>query len=839
MSGTPGVEDLMDAAAVASGAGPTILIGGDNAKLTGSGGQNLIIELGNNDTAIAGSGATQIVVGGSNDYVTGSGVNVTTLTNGSFNLSGNNDTITLGANSYAGLLGGTGIVVNNDVAGDTVNITSGAAATINGSGGYLGICGTNVTVAASNESIGTISGASFNLSGGYDTINLGANSYAGLLGGSGIVVNNDVAGDTVNLTSNTSATINGSGGYVGICGTNIWVTASNESIATVPSASFNLSGGSDGITLGANSYLGLLGGSGYMVWGSGDTIATWANTSLNLQGNNDTIGLGGSGDYLGLLGGSGYTVYGSGDTINTWANTSLNLQGSNDGVYLGGTGDYLGLLGGSGYMVYGTGDTIATWDNTSVNLQGGNDTIYLGAGDTLGLLSGSGYTAYGSGDTIWTWGGTSFNLSGNNDTLYLGTSNYLDFFGGSGDTVNGVGVGSGGSAVTETVTTNPDGSWVDHLVDTGSQFGWTEEQFVHAANNSLAEETINYDNGWHIVSYFDPYNQFTWAQQTKTYNAQGRIASWTYDHQAGEVVTNDDGSVATTYYGADGVNVNEVQVSIPGGGSAQYWVNRVNPANNAYGGNAGWFQSADWTGGPSGGGFGDVGVTDLYFDPFTGYFDPNAIADDGLSYFPLDAVDDGSDFEIFVDPLVLNLGGGKVTTTARGESGVAFDMRGDGGQQATGWITPDEGFLAVDKEHTGRITSSHDMISDLNELASFDDNHDGAITAADGRFGDLRVWVPDDQGGTGRLDTLARLGITGIDLTSAAVAGQADHGNRINSTFRFSYADGTSGEGADVSFLTGTDALLHAMASFAPAAPVPANMPPASPAPEHALAAAH
>jgi hypothetical protein len=839
IAGTPTVQDAIDSSLTASGTGPTILVGGDNASLNGGSGQNLIIELGNNDTAAGGTGANQIAVGGVNDFVTASGATITTLTNGSLNLSGSNDTINLGANSYAGLLGGTGIVVNNDVAGDTVNLTSGAAATINGSGGYLGICGTNVTVAASNESIGTISGASFNLSGGYDTINLGANSYAGLLGGSGIVVNNDVAGDTVNLTSNASATINGSGGYVGICGTNIWVTASNESIATVPGASFNLSGGNDGITLGANSYLGLLGGSGYMVWGSGDTIATWANTSLNVQGSNDTVTLGGTGDYLGLLGGSGYTVYGSGDTINTWANTSLNLQGSNDGVYLGGTGDYLGLLGGSGYMVYGTGDTIATWDNTSVNLQGGNDAVYLGTGDTLGLLSGSGYTVYGSGDTIWTWGGTSFNLAGNNDTLYLGTSNYLDFLGGSGDTVNGVGVGSGGSAVTETVTTNQDGSWVDHLVDTGNQFGWTEEQFVHAANNGLAEETINYDNGWHMVSYFDAYNQFTWAQQTKIYNAQGKIASWAYDHQAGEVVTNDDGSVATTYYGADGTNVNEVQVSIPGGGSAQYWVNRVNPGNNAYGGNASWFQGADWTGGPSGGGFGDVGVTDLYFDPFTGYFDPNAIADDGLSYFPLDAVDDDSDFEIFVDPLVLNLAGGKVTTTARGESGVAFDMRGDGGQQATGWITPDEGFLVVDKEHTGRITSSHDMVSDLNELASFDDNHDGAITAADGRFGDLRVWVPDDKGGAGRLDTLAQLGITGIDLKSAAVAGQADHGNRINSTFRFSYADGTSGEGADVSFLTGTDALLHAMASFAPAAPVPANMPPALPAPEHALAAAH
>lgn len=879
IAGTPTVQDAIDGSVTASGTGTTILVGGDNATLTGGSGRNLLIELGNNETATGGSGTSQIVVGGSNDSVTASGATIATLTNASFNLSGSNDTINLGANSYAGLLGGTGIVVNNDLAGDTVNLTSGAAATINGSGGYLGICGTNVTVAASNESIGTISGASFNLSGSNDTINLGANSYAGLLGGSGIVVNNDVAGDTVNLTSNASATINGSGGYVGICGTNVWVNASNDSIATITGASFNLSGGNDGITLGANSYLGLLGGSGYMVWGSGDSIATWANTSLNVQGSNDTVSLGGTGDYLGLLGGSGYTVYGSGDTIATLANTSLNLQGGNDGVYLGGTGDYLGLLGGAGYMVYGSGDTINTWANTSLNLQGSNDAVGLGgSGDYLGLLGGSGYTVWGSGDTIATWANTNFTVSGNGDSIAEGDNSSLTVWGdsdtigigrnsvdtvlGAGDTswFNGSAVGSQGSGVDETITTNADGSWVDHLLDTGNRFGWTEEQFVHAANNQLSEETVNFDDGWHEVFYWDVYNQNAWSEQELIYDPKGHIANPFDDSSpnsetgwrpvmSSDTTWNDDGTIVEISPGVHGGlngtlpdgNSDYVQIYANGNWSGANYVissNDWNPGYGSFGDLNNFLNGGDWTGSSRGNAvFGDAAI-----DQLAGYtyqaFDPYSFADDGLSTFELDPFG-WFDFDLLVDPLVLNLAGGKVMTTARGENGVAFDMRGDGTQQATGWITPDEGFLVVDKEHTGRISSSHDMVSDLNELASFDDNHDGAITAADGRFGDLRVWVPDDKGGRGRLDTLAQLGIAGIDLKSAAVAGQADHGNRINSTFRFTYADGTSGEGADVSFLTGTDALLQAMASFAPAAPVPANMPPAPPAPEYALAAAH
>jgi hypothetical protein len=86
---------------------------------------------------------------------------------------------------------------------------------------------------------------------------------------------------------------------------------------------------------------------------------------------------------------------------------------------------------------------------------------------------------------------------------------------------------------------------------------------------------------------------------------------------------------------------------------------------------------------------------------------------------------------------------------------------------------------------------------------------------------------------SGILETLTRFGISGIALTSAA-ASRADIRNTINRPFSFVRTDGTTGQGADVSFAVGpdavssrqsNDALRHAMAAFDPAEASPALSP--------------
>ena len=191
----------------------------------------------------------------------------------------------------------------------------------------------------------------------------------------------------------------------------------------------------------------------------------------------------------------------------------------------------------------------------------------------------------------------------------------------------------------------------------------------------------------------------------------------------------------------------------------------------------------------------------------------------------------GSSWHI-VDPVVVNLAGGAVETISAAESGVIFDMLGDGTAEHTGWITPGEGFLVADP--TGApITSRAQMFSDLlvpgassglAALATYDTNGDGKITEADSDFNNIKVWLPGAGGSSGEICSLAQLDITAIDLTKTAIDAP-NHGNEILNGFSFQYANGTTGQAAEIGFAAGPDLggldataqLIQAMASFAPA----------------------
>jgi len=215
---TANVNILVDAGGdntieVGSSSKATLISEATGTTLEGGSGQNLLIDLGNSGTVIGGSGGNQIWVGGTSDTVSSSGATIN-LGNGS------NDSMTLAS--------GTNDTVTNDVAGDSVSLDSNTSASFTGSGGAIDVDGTGITVTASNETVNEAAGGSFNLSGGSDTISMtGTGDYLGLLGGSGYVVN--AAGDSIGTTAGTS---------------------------------LNVAGGNDSFSLGANNYLGLLGGLG-------------------------------------------------------------------------------------------------------------------------------------------------------------------------------------------------------------------------------------------------------------------------------------------------------------------------------------------------------------------------------------------------------------------------------------------------------------------------------------------------------------------------------------------------------------------------------------------------
>jgi len=492
-------------------------------------------------------------------------------------------------------------------------------------------------------------------------------------------------------------------------------------------------------------------------------------------------------------------VNATGDSIGTTAGTSLNVTGGNDSFGLG-ANNYLGLLGGSGYVVNATGDSIGTLNNVSFTVSGNSNIIAAGAGSTVSVV-GASDTVNASSDTVDVTAGTNVTLNGSDDSLSMAPGSSAVLYG-IGNSVDGIAVGAGVSGITETITSNSDGTWTDLLQNTGNQVSWSEEQFIHAANNELAEETTIYTNGSDTVQYWDVYGDTQWSTDIKQYNSSVSLTSDTVDN-------NDGTSAITDYYGS-GV---ETYFYRPGN-SGSDWTAIVNSTLNGVviGGSSGdiYFLDpgeeyySDWSGGAMGSDAGDDAVDDI-FASGPPSFNYNAPADDGLSGIDIiDPNDVDLPSDLIVDPLVLNLAGGPVVTTSSVTNGIAFDMRGDGSTQSTGWITPNEGFLVLETQNTGPITSSHDMISDLNELASFDSNGDGKITAADALFGDLEVWIPGAQGSPGALETLTQLGISEIDL-SATTANRADNGNTINATFSFKYADGATGQGADVSFAVGPD----------------------------------
>ena len=103
----------------------------------------------------------------------------------------------------------------------------------------------------------------------------------------------------------------------------------------------------------------------------------------------------------------------------------------------------------------------------------------------------------------------------------------------------------------------------------------------------------------------------------------------------------------------------------------------------------------------------------------------------------------------------------------------------EGGLWRTGWVGPDDGFLALDRngdgviDRLGEISFVQDLEgakTDLEGLAAQDTNADGKFDAADARFGEFKVWRDRNQDGVGVTSELMNLTEAGI--VSVSLKGQ-------------------------------------------------------------------
>jgi Ca2+-binding RTX toxin-like protein len=161
------------------------------------------------------------------------------------------------------------------------------------------------------------------------------------------------------------------------------------------------------------------------------------------------------------------------------------------------------------------------------------------------------------------------------------------------------------------------------------------------------------------------------------------------------------------------------------------------------------------------------------------------------------------------DPLVLDLNGDGVEVSSLSGSSVHFDYNGDGFAELTGWVSADDGILAIDDNNNGVIDNGLELFGSSTQdgfavLEKLDTNGDGKIDAQDADFGKLLVWRDLNQNGIsdpGELKTLAETGVASISLHRNAVNG-TNQGNGVGFEAVFTRADGSTGVTQSIYFQT-------------------------------------
>lgn len=120
---------------------------------------------------------------------------------------------------------------------------------------------------------------------------------------------------------------------------------------------------------------------------------------------------------------------------------------------------------------------------------------------------------------------------------------------------------------------------------------------------------------------------------------------------------------------------------------------------------------------------------------------------------------DGWGYGTWYEPVILDLDGNGVSITPRDGSLAEFDVDGDGYDEHAAWVGAGDGLLVLNDTAndlpSGVVIANRNEIAfsqtpgvtDLEALAAYDTNHDGAIDAGDARWSDFRVWI--DKNGDG------------------------------------------------------------------------------------------
>ena len=155
------------------------------------------------------------------------------------------------------------------------------------------------------------------------------------------------------------------------------------------------------------------------------------------------------------------------------------------------------------------------------------------------------------------------------------------------------------------------------------------------------------------------------------------------------------------------------------------------------------------------------------------------------------------------DPLVLDLAGNGFATRGLDDA-VRFDLTGDGRSELISAPKGDDALLALDRNGNGRIDSGKELFGDQHgasngfaELSKYDDNRDGRIDQQDSVFEQLSLLRFDAQGRQ-QQHSLTEAGVSAIHLQAQNVKQALGAYDEIAQIGRFDFADGRSGQAADL-----------------------------------------
>ncbi|WP_151712762.1 calcium-binding protein [Acinetobacter bereziniae] len=171
----------------------------------------------------------------------------------------------------------------------------------------------------------------------------------------------------------------------------------------------------------------------------------------------------------------------------------------------------------------------------------------------------------------------------------------------------------------------------------------------------------------------------------------------------------------------------------------------------------------------------------------------------------------------YYDPLILDLDGDGIETVAHNKlNGALFDNDADGLKTATGWVSPHDGLLVLDRNGDGIINDGTEVFGDntslkngekakhgFDALADLDTDKNGKIDANDEDFNKLKIWRDLNQDGKSQeseLFSLTDLGIKSLNVnykdTNTTLAGN----NILTQVGSYEKTDGTTHTMGDVNF---------------------------------------